>query len=391
MRTLVIDGVFFQENEWSGIAKYWRTMLQELDIIAAANKDLRIFLLVRGKSLSLRNADFENIHVLPVAYFDPVCALSDFHELGQLCKALKATAFVSSYYTLAYGVPNIGMAYDFIPEAMGWMDNHIWKIKEIYMHSLERSLSISSSTAHAASLYYPNLISGDGDIFYPPLSPEECFPYGDDAVRKLRIKYALNYPFAAVVGHREDYKNIDLLDQALLSRPPQAKALPLGLVATAGKPLTTTEIELYQKHFQFGICRVRLNSDEMPIFFRAAEFLFYPSLLEGFGYPVAEALAQRCPVITTGATSIGEILAHAEPDDYRIISGHDGHEALQAFIGMLHSRKRVSAATAQRIQSTFGKIEADRFLQRLLELATITALPRTPHLEACLSLDGVLA
>ncbi len=391
MKTIVIDGIFFQLNEWSGIAKYWRTLLSDLDDLATKDRNIRIFLLVRGRSDTLRNTAYNNIHILPIAYFDPVCALSDFRELGQLCRTLGATAFISSYYTLAYGVPNIGMAYDFIPEAMGWMDNHVWKVKEIYMRSLECCFSISKATASAASLYYPNLYSSEADIFYPPMSAAECQPVASESVRELRLRYKLNYPFAAIVGHRGDYKNVELLSAALRNRPAGSRRLALGLVATAGEPLCDDDLQLFAQHFQFGLRRLQLNQDEMPVFLSAAELLFYPSLLEGFGYPVAEALVQGCPVITTGATSIGEILAHAEPDDYQLITGHDRDEALRAIISLLHSRRRVADGTRDRIRNTFCKQEADRFLQRLLSLAAETAPPRQPHLEACLSLDGLLA
>lgn len=390
MKTIVIDGIFFQLNEWSGIAKYWRTMLNEMDIAASAHKNLRIYLLARGESTSLRKQQYSNIHILPFSYFDPVCAISDFENLSNICKSLNADAFISSYYTLAYGTPNIGMAYDFIPEAMGWMSSHTWKIKEIYMRSLEYCFSISKATAESASIYYPNITSEQQDIFYPPMEQEELTVYSREAIRGMRIKHALHYPYAAIVGHRSGYKNVDLLSRALRERPPDCKPIPLGIVATAGEELKASERQLYQQHFQFGLRRLELSKGEMPMFLNAADALFYPSLLEGFGYPVAEALAQGCPVITTGATSISEILDHAEPTDYQLISGHDADEGLATLIRMMHSRKRASSATAKRIQKAFCKKEADRFLQRLIALASISAPPRTPYLEACLSLDGIL-
>lgn len=391
MKTLVIDGIFFQLNEWSGIAKYWRTLLAALDDIASEDQGLRIFLLARGESKLLRNTAYKNIHILPAAYFDPVCGLSDFSELGDLCRALNASAFISSYYTLAYGVPNIGMAYDFIPEAMGWMANHAWKLKEIYMRSLTQCLSISKATAEAASLYYPNLHSSEADIFYPPMSSLECEATKQEDIRKLRIHHQLSYPYAAVVGHRGDYKNIDLLNTALKHRPAGSKPMALGIVATAGEPIDEEDIHLYAQHFQFGLKRLKLQPEEMPIFLNGAELLFYPSLLEGFGYPVAEALVQGCPVITTGATSIGEILQHAEQSDFQLITGHDGNEALRAIINLLHTRQRVSPQTRERIRQAFCKQDANRFLHRVLSLATEAALPHQPHLKACLSLDGLLA
>lgn len=392
MKTIVIDGIFFQINEWSGISKLWRVLLSEIDLLLADLKDLRVFLLARGNCRSLRQVDFKHVNVLPIAYFDQACALSDFQELGDLCKTLNATVFISSYYTLAYGVCNVGMAYDFIPEAMGWMHKEGWQIKEIYMKSLSRCFSISQATSRQASLYYPNLHSEAEDIFYPPMSQSDFDKPQPGEISRFRATHGLHYPYMAIVGHRADYKNVDLLTVALQNRPIGAKPIAMGIVATSGEPLSHLETELYGKHFQFGIKRLQLEDGEMPLFLHAAEGLFYPSLLEGFGYPVAEALAQQCPVITTGATSIAEILEHAKSSEVHLISGHDPHEALTSMIRCLHAGRRASRTTAMQIQSAFSQPQGRRFLARLLNLADATPPPRTPpELEACLSLDGVLA
>jgi len=391
MKTIVIDGIFFQLNEWSGIARFWRTLLNDLDRKLEDVESLRIFVLARGSSTTLRGDQFQHIQILPVAYFDPLCALSDYKELSYICRALEADVFISSYYTLAYGVANIGIAYDFIPEAMGWMNNHIWKLKEIYMRSLRHCLSISRSTAYCAELYYPNLTSDNKDIFYPPITKGETRTIAKAEINQLRQSHGLNYPYVAVVGHRYDYKNVNLLMRALETRPSYSSKISLGVVATSGEALTDQEMELFQQHFQFGIRRVELDSTDMPTFLNAAEVLFYPSLLEGFGYPIAEALAQQCPVITTGATSISEILEYAESEDYKLISGHDEKEALLAIIDITNKRQRASATTAARISQAFGKVDALAFVHRLLTLSEAIAPPLEPELPGLLAIDGLLA
>ena len=392
MKTIVIDGIFFQINEWSGIAKLWRTLLKEIDHLLGGIKNIRVFLLVRGNCRSLRQIKFEHINILPIAYFDQTCGLSDFYELGELCQTLNTSVFISSYYTLAYGVSNVGMAYDLIPEAMGWMNKEGWQIKEIYMKSLKRCFSISESTAKQANLYYPNLSSDSEDIFYPPMTQSDFDTPNPNDLRKFRTTHGILYPYMAVLGHRGDYKNVDLLTRALKIRDVDAQPIAMGVVATSGEQLSTLEKELYEKHLQFGIKRLELTAAEMPQLLHGAEALFYPSLLEGFGYPVAEALAQQCPVITTGATSIQEILAHTEPDETYLISGHDPAEALSAMIRCLHRGRRASKGTAIRIQKAFNASQGRRFLDRLIALSEESLQPHTPHeLEAFLSLDGLLA
>lgn len=259
------------------------------------------------------------------------------------------------------------------------------------MRALQHCLSISKSTADAACYFYPNLSSNEDDIFYPPMAREEFIQTTHESIRNLRLKYKIFFPYAAVVGHRGDYKNFDLLTRALKKWQPHSQKIALGIVVSSGEDLSQEEIAIFQSHFRFGIHRTVLSSDEMPTFLAGAEFLFYPSLLEGFGYPVAEALLQRCPVICTGATSINEIISYAKPSDYMLISGHDEAEALKAITTMLHARQRSSTDTAEKLREVFGKQDPNRFIKRILELAEQTSPPHLPNWSACLSLDGLLA
>jgi glycosyltransferase involved in cell wall biosynthesis len=50
---------------------------------------------------------------------------------------------------------------------------------------------------------------------------------------------------------------------------------------------------------------------DLPALYRAAAFLVYPSLAEGFGLPVAEAMACGTPVIASNIPAIAEVAGEA--------------------------------------------------------------------------------
>jgi glycosyltransferase involved in cell wall biosynthesis len=54
-----------------------------------------------------------------------------------------------------------------------------------------------------------------------------------------------------------------------------------------------------------------LPTSELPAIYAAAEMLVFPSLFEGFGLPLLEAMACGCPVVSSSATSLPEVAGDA--------------------------------------------------------------------------------
>jgi glycosyltransferase involved in cell wall biosynthesis len=54
-----------------------------------------------------------------------------------------------------------------------------------------------------------------------------------------------------------------------------------------------------------------VSDDQLAALYSAATVFFFPSIAEGFGWPIAEAMASGCPVITTGAAPMTEVAGSA--------------------------------------------------------------------------------
>lgn len=67
-----------------------------------------------------------------------------------------------------------------------------------------------------------------------------------------------------------------------------------------------------------------VSRDELPLLYAAADVLLYPSLYEGFGLPVVEAMACGTPVITSNVSSMPEVggsaVLYVNPEDSEDIS-----------------------------------------------------------------------
>lgn len=63
----------------------------------------------------------------------------------------------------------------------------------------------------------------------------------------------------------------------------------------------------------------KIGDDELPALYKNAVFMVLPSLYEGFGLPVLEAMKYGCPVITSNISSLpeagGDACLYVDPED----------------------------------------------------------------------------
>jgi len=113
-------------------------------------------------------------------------------------------------------------------------------------------------------------------------------------------------PYILFVGQRVPHKNFGALLSAYA-----ASARVHGhfkLVCFGGRPFSKEESELIQKHDLNGkLIQVSGPDEALSRIYRDAELLVYPSLYEGFGLPVVEAMGQGCPALLSNASSLPEV------------------------------------------------------------------------------------
>jgi len=105
------------------------------------------------------------------------------------------------------------------------------------------------------------------------------------------------------VGERGVYKNFDVVVSALSA----LKNNSVHLVCT-GKPFSTAEIKMLNGLGLDGRATAMYLSDpQLNFLYKNAAALVYPSLYEGFGYPLLEAMRAGCPVISSDTSCLPEI------------------------------------------------------------------------------------
>lgn len=118
-------------------------------------------------------------------------------------------------------------------------------------------------------------------------------------------------PFLLYVGSRMPYKNFGMLIRALGAA--QAVRRDFGIVAFGGGPFSGAEQEMIRSAgwSDGSVRQVGGNDQVLTALFRQATALVYPSLYEGFGLPPLEAMAHGCPVVSSNASSMPEVIGDA--------------------------------------------------------------------------------
>jgi glycosyltransferase involved in cell wall biosynthesis len=110
------------------------------------------------------------------------------------------------------------------------------------------------------------------------------------------------------VGNAYPHKNLDVLLHAL-SEVTDAKLILVGKDDYFYKRLKQTDIVRLLK--DKIIFKTDVSDSELKILYQNAQAFVFPSLMEGFGLPALEALANNCPVIVSDIPVFHEILRNS--------------------------------------------------------------------------------
>jgi glycosyltransferase involved in cell wall biosynthesis len=196
----------------------------------------------------------------------------------------------------------------------------------------------------------------------------------------VRLSYGLDKPYLIFVGTIEPRKNVDaLIDAFVAAGDAIRKEFDLVIVGPHGWKSKDTAVRL-----ESGIPSVRylgyVPENDLPLLTSAAEVLAYPSLYEGFGFPVAQAMAAGTAVLTSNVSSLPEVAGEAALliDPRSVDSIRDG------LIHLLHSpslREELARKGRERANLFTWRRAAEqtwRFFERACEMPSGTIAPTGP-------------
>ena len=207
-------------------------------------------------------------------------------------------------------IPDI--AYEHFPEAFP-------RSQRIWMKQLIRSSALKADHVITVSEYSKRDIARTYGVSEEKITvtyegaSEEFRPHDKEgAEEKLARNYGIMGGFILYLGRLQGRKNLARVVEAYAKV--RAAGLPHKLVL-AGKrdslfgPVLSRIRDL--KIEDHVLLPGYIPAEDVPLFYSAAEVFIYPSLFEGFGLPVVEAMACGVPVITSRGSSLEEVAGDA--------------------------------------------------------------------------------
>jgi glycosyltransferase involved in cell wall biosynthesis len=190
-----------------------------------------------------------------------------------------------------------------------------WQIQKLAVQNSSMVITDSESSKKDI-VKYTGINDDKVKVVY--LSAGEEFRKLDDGnwESEIREKYHLPEKFALYVGDATWNKNLPRLIEAV------SKAnVPLVMV---GKALTDKEIDI-QNPWNNDLTKARklaeenknvlrlgfVSQEDLIALYNAATLFVMPSIYEGFGLPVLEAMSCGCPVVASKGGSLGEVVDKA--------------------------------------------------------------------------------
>lgn len=204
------------------------------------------------------------------------------------------------------------------PKFFSKKDNYFMRLgfKQI-LNSSDKIICVSNYTANSVEYYakkkYGQSIQNRISIIYEGVDhqfeniKEPSTIDAPDFVKELCKK-----PFFLSVGQISARKNINLIIESLIAAKQDLSSHNLLIVGNNSKKIDTLLKKYNSDDFSKKIINLGYVKDKtLKYLYNKATAFIYPSLFEGFGLPIIEAMKCGCPVITSNSTSLNEIASDA--------------------------------------------------------------------------------
>lgn len=239
--------------------------------------------------------------------------------LSQKIKQDNCSAFISLYQCptiLPKNIKHTMVVHDIIPKLFpeylnNWRKKLYWKLTEKGIKKADKIIAISNCTKNDL-IKHLQIPSDKIGVRY--LDVDEIYKKEVDENESARVlqKYNLEKGYIYFGGGLEKRKNVEILLEAynlLRNKRKMPDLVISGKLQPSLSPLVTNVEKIVKKLNLKESVRLLdfVPQEDLPALYKNAQMFVYPSLYEGFGLPVLEAMNCGTPVISSNSSSLPEV------------------------------------------------------------------------------------
>ncbi len=227
------------------------------------------------------------------------------------------------------GLPAVLTLYDTIPRRYPQIFGRgkrlqIELVQRLALRSSRGFVAISQATAADFQRFYG---LAPARITITPLAADSIFrPQPPAAITSVRQRLGLPERYVLYVGSNKPHKNLPRLIEAYVRARRRMPALPQLIIAGHWDDrYPQARVLAAQAGLEDEIRFIGpVGNDVLPALYAGATLFVFPSMLEGFGLPVLEAMASGTPVACSNRSSLPEVAGTAaamfDPEDTEAIA-----------------------------------------------------------------------
>lgn len=358
-----------------GIGTYIRNLVFELARLETRHRYVLLVGPVGWDAFADLPPSFER-----VLWRSPCYSARELFTLTPKLLGLKADLYHATHYVLPYLLPCravvtihdiIHLLYpEFLPNRVAFLYAERM-IRRALEHG-DRILTVSRNTKADLERYFD--IAGDKiETIYNGIDENfrQEIAAGDLPERLRGLGIAPGY--VLFVGNPKPHKNLDNVLKAYAQAVHQAD-LPQPLVCVGDRDGLDGRLRLRAEQLGIAdrlILLGHVDQEVLPAIYQGAALFLYPTLYEGFGLPVAEAMASGVAVITSNTSALKEIAegyAHlVNPLDVTGMAGaiveclgNDGHRAELQRLGRRRAKDFSWKKTAEQTLEVYEQVLAGK-------------------------------
>jgi glycosyltransferase involved in cell wall biosynthesis len=301
---ILYDHEFFGYFGYSGIGRYFTELIRRLANQTDSSVHWFLGFHRGGYQDELKVSpphDISGRRRIPIARFDSWLNRLDAKRFRSYSKKVQADIWHQSYFAdldpdfKGKRIVTVhDMTYEVLPER--FPDSaHFTRQKRLALEKADGIIAISQSTRN-------DLVR----LWNVPTEKICTILHGCSLKPQLHVERPLVSPYFMFVGQRVPHKNLATLLSAWRMQATQLEKH--HFVCFGGGGFTKGEVAMFADlGLQGRVHQVSGDDTVLAQYYQHAEALVYPSLYEGFGLPVLEAITCGCPVIASKTSSLPEV------------------------------------------------------------------------------------